>query len=293
MDRRSDPASTASVRGLSAPVAQYWAASTDAVSGGEHRAPVGTGARFASSVAIMAKPFSDWTVLPHGQLMHLEDDVVSVTGFLQMPPMGQVQRRMTIVRLNDRRLVVYSAIALAETEMTEIEAFGTPAYLIVPNAIHRMDVKAWKERYPAMKVVAPKAARARVDEVVPVDLTEVHFADPNVQLITVPGTGEREFALLVHSGSGTTLIVNDLIFNLHNRPGVSGWIFKIIGMTGDEPRLPAPIRMRQVVDKRALKEQFVRWSQMPDLKRIVIAHGDIIADNPGPVLRRIADDLVA
>src|SRR5689334_7630618 len=121
----------------------------------------------------MAKPFSEWTVLPHGRLTRLEDDVVSVTGLLHMPPMGQVERRMTIVRLNDGRLVVYSAIALAETEMSVIEAFGTPAYLIVPSAIHRMDVRGWKDRYPALKVVAPECARTRVEEVVSVDLTEV------------------------------------------------------------------------------------------------------------------------
>jgi hypothetical protein len=189
-------------------------------------------------------------------------------------------------------LVVYSAIALAETEMSVIEAFGTPAYLIVPNAIHRMDVKGWKDRYPALRVVAPEGARARVEEVVSVDLTEVNFGDSNVQLITVPGTGQRELALLYHSSTGTTLILNDLIFNLHNRPGVTGWLFKAIGMTGEEPHLPPLIRMRQVVDKEALREQLVRWSQLPDLKRIVIAHGDIIADNPAPVLRRIADHLV-
>ena len=103
---------------------------------------------------------------------------------------------------------------------------------------------------------------------------------------------KRSLSLLRDRSAGTTLILNDLIFNLHNRPGVTGWLFKAIGMTGDDPHLPPVIRMRQVVDKEALRKQFVRWSQLPDLKRIVIAHGDIIADNPAPVLRRIADDLV-
>src|SRR5437773_1168133 len=117
----------------------------------------------------MARPFREWTVLPHGKLTRLDDNLLSVTGVLQMPPMGDVERRMTIVRLADRRLVVYSAIALDEAEMRAIESFGTPAYLIVPNDIHRMDAKIWKDRYPELKVIAPAAARAKVEKVVRVD----------------------------------------------------------------------------------------------------------------------------
>jgi hypothetical protein len=90
---------------------------------------------------LMAKPFTDWTVLPHGRLQRLDDDLLSVTGTLDMPPMGDVERRMTVVRLHDGRLVVYSAIALDEAEMRALEHFGKPSFLIVPSAIHRLDAK--------------------------------------------------------------------------------------------------------------------------------------------------------
>src|SRR4030095_129706 len=56
----------------------------------------------------MAKPFNAWTVLPHGKLTRLDDRMLSVTGMLHMPPMGDVERRITLVRLRDGRLVVYS-----------------------------------------------------------------------------------------------------------------------------------------------------------------------------------------
>jgi hypothetical protein len=200
---------------------------------------------------------------------------------------------MTVVRLGDGRLVVYSAIALDESEMIELEGFGKLAYLIVPNDIHRMDAQIWKDRYPAMRVIAPAGARAKVEKIVPVDATEVDFGDPRVHFITVPGTGDREGALLVERASGTTLILNDLIFNLTNRPGLSGWLFKTIGMTGDEPHIPPIIAMRQVSDKVALKAQLERWSRLPNLKRILVAHGKMIADEPAKVLGRIAQELVA
>ena len=203
----------------------------------------------------MAKPFSEWTVLPHCKLTPLDYNLLSVTGVLRMPPMGDVDRRMTVVRLFDGRLVVYSAIALDESEMTVLERFGTPAYLIVPSDLHRMDVKIWKDRYPEMTVVAPAAARARVETIVPVDATSVDFGDPAVRFVTVPGTGKREAALVIEMGSGTTLVLTVLIFNMANRPGVGGWAFKTVGLTGDEPHIAPPVRMRQVKDKNALREQ--------------------------------------
>jgi hypothetical protein len=241
----------------------------------------------------MAKPFAEWTVLPHGKLTKLDDNLLTVVGLLRMPPMGDVQRRMTVVRLNDGNSVVYSAICLTEPEMAALESFGPPAYLIVPNDIHRMDVKVWKERYPKLRVIAPAGARAKVEEILPVDATFVDFGDPNLSYITVPGTGEREAALLVQGRDGSTLVLNDVIFNLANRPGLSGWLFKTIGMTGDEPHIPPVVKMRQVKDEAELRAQLERWSRLPQLKRVIISHGDMITEDPAQVLERIAKQLAA
>ncbi len=148
---------------------------------------------------------------------------------MHMPPMGDVERRMTVVRLADGRLVIWSAIALDRSQMQELEAFGSPTYLIVPGDLHRMDAHAWKERYPQLVVITPAAARAKVEEIVHVDATEIDFKDPHVRYLTVPGTGEREAALISRRRSRyDVLVLNDLIFDLANREGLSGWLFKAI-----------------------------------------------------------------
>ncbi len=241
----------------------------------------------------MTKPLREWTVLPHGTLTRLDENLLSVTGLLHMPAMGEVQRRMTLVRLADGRLIVFSAICLDEAEMNALESFGTPAYLIVPNEFHRMDAKVWKDRYPAIKVLAPAGARPKVEEIVHVDATEVDFGDPAVHFVAVPGTREREVALVIETPSGTTLVLNDLIFNLADREGLSGWLFNKLGMTGGGPHLPPVVRMRQVDDKKALRAQLERWSRLPNLQRVIIAHGNIITSDAAQVLSRIADDLAA
>ena len=240
----------------------------------------------------MAKPFTDWTVLPHGKLTPLDDNLLSVTGVLHMP-LGDVERRMTVVRLRDGRSIIYSAIALDEPEMRALESFGRFVFLIVSSDFHRTDVKVWKDLYPDIIVVALVGARERVEKVVPVDFTSIDFGDPAVRFVTVPGTAEQEAALVVETRSGTTLVLCDLIFNLAHRTGISGWLFQMIGLTGDEPHIAAPIRMRHVSNRDALRAQLESWAQIPDLERVIIAHGEIITKDSARVLERIAKDLAA
>jgi len=240
----------------------------------------------------MPKPFTEWTVLPHGKLTRLDDNLLSVTGDLHMP-VGDFPRRMTVVRLHDGRLVVFSAIALDEAEMRALESFGEPSFLVVPNDIHRMDARIWKDRYPAIRVVAPAGVQKQVEEVVAVDDTEPNFGDPQVQFVTVPGTKEREAALVVRTWSGTTLIVNDLIWNMADRPGMGGWLFHVMGFTGKEPRIPAIVELREIKDKLALREQLERWAQLPGLNRIIVSHGNIVSRDAKGVLDRLAESLAA
>src|SRR5437762_11219442 len=105
----------------------------------------------------MPQPHTEWTVLPHGKLTQIEDNILTVTGDIPMP-VGNLTRRMTVVRLRDGRLVIFSPVALDENEMRVIEDFGEPAFLIIPNSHHRLDSKIWKDRYPTIKVITPQGA---------------------------------------------------------------------------------------------------------------------------------------
>ena len=227
-----------------------------------------------------------WEVLPHDMLQRIEDNILTVQGEIKMP-VGNMHRRMTLVRLRDGRLVVFSAIALDENEMIEVEAFGTPAFLIVPNAHHRLDAKIWKDRYPALRVVAPEGAREKVREAVPVDATTVDFGDPDVVFVTVPGTKGQESALEITGPSGITLVLNDIVGNIRGAHGFGGWMLQLMGFAGDAPHVPAPVKLAIVTDKAALAAQLWRWAGMT-LKRIVVSHGEIIDRDCQGELRKLA-----
>jgi hypothetical protein len=240
----------------------------------------------------MTKPMKEWTVLPHGKLTQVDEGLLTVVGELKMP-LAEFPRRMTVVRLDDGRLVIFSAIALDEPEMQQLEAYGEPAFLIVPNDLHRIDAKVWKDRYPELIVVAPPGSRDKVSQVVSVDSDSVDFRDPSVRYLNVLGTEGSEAALIVRRRSGTTLIVNDLIWNLPDQPGLGGWLFHAMGLSGARPIIPFVVKLHSIRDRAAVRHQLQEWSRLNGLHRIIVSHGDIIGSEAPIVLRELANGLAA
>jgi hypothetical protein len=231
-------------------------------------------------MATMPKVYEQWTVTRHHPIEKLEPNLWRVEGMLK-----QIQRCMTIARLGDGRLVIHNAIALDPDEMTELEAWGKPAFLIVPSGMHRMDAKIWKARYPQMLVVCPPRAKSRVQQVVKVDTTEVDFGDPSVRYFIADGTAGREGVLEVHSPGGVTLVFNDLLANMRDQPGFRGRVFRALGFTGPEPKVPAVPRLLLVNDHGALRSHLERLSATPNLQRIIVGHGSLIHQSAAHALR--------
>jgi hypothetical protein len=232
------------------------------------------------------KPNETWKVLPHGDIEQLADNLYTVVGKLPMP-FAETERRMSIVRLEGERLAIYSAIALDEARMAQLEALGAPAFMIVPSAIHRLDAAPWKKRYPDLTVIAPEGARAKISEVVSIDCTSVDLGDPRVELEEVPGTKQRELAMIVETETGKTLIVNDLIFNLPKMGGIAGLGLRVLGFGPGHPSMPKLVRMKLVDDDKAVREQLRRWAELDGLERLIVSHGAPIA-NPRETLLELA-----
>lgn len=238
----------------------------------------------------MSSSHAHWTVLPHGNLFEIDQNILTVIGQIHMP-FTELQRRMTIARLASGKLVVFSAMALDEGGMHAIETYGTPAFLVVPSDKHRLDARIWKDRYPQMQVVAPAGSRKKIEEEVPVDTTDPQFGDPRVQFVTVPGTGQREAALLIHTLNGATLVLNDIVGNIRETSGFGGWFLRTMKFAGDEPQVPRPVKWTMIDDQEALRLQFRRWAELPNLRRILVSHGESIEYQPAEALRDLAHSL--
>lgn len=231
-----------------------------------------------------------WTVLPHGPLTRVDDGIYTVTGEIPMP-LVHLQRRMTVVQVDSNATLIYSAVALDEPGMRMLESLGTPRWLIVPGDAHRLDAKIFKERYPGIRVIAPRGARARVEKALAVDDSDADFNDPNVLFKSVPGTGGHEAALLVRRASGVTLILNDLIGNLRRKGGFEGWLLHVMGFGSDQPQIPTVERFLMIKNKNDLKRQLLSWADSGEITRILMSHGAPIGRDVSGTLRRLAQSL--
>jgi hypothetical protein len=239
----------------------------------------------------MARLNEEWTVQPHGPVERLDDGLITVAGEIVMP-LGRFPRRMTVAALSGGRTAVWSAIPLAEPAMAEIEALGRPAFLVVPGSGHRLDVKPWKKRYPEARVVCAPGAREAVEEAVEVDASGDVLGDAEVRLETVPGTAEKESAMLVRRGGRLTLVVNDIIANVRHPQGVgAGVMARLLGFGVNGPQTPWIVGRFYVKDRAALAGALRRWAAEPSLTRIVVSHGEVIGDNPRGVLETVATEL--
>lgn len=237
----------------------------------------------------MAKAHDTWKVLPHGPLEKLSDRVWRLQGSLEGMPL---QRVMTIARRSDETLVVHNPICVEDGVQAEIERLGTIATLVVPNGWHRLDAKVFHARYPAARVICPPGARAKVTDVVPVTGTYADEpADPNVWFETLDGVRGAEGVMFVRDGSGVTIVLNDILFNMPHRSGVSGFILRHIMASSGGPKLSRIGRWFLAKDKPALKACFERLAATPDLVRIVVSHHEVIASEPGKVLGSVAASL--
>jgi hypothetical protein len=225
--------------------------------------------------------FTEWTVLPHDPIEKLASNLWSVSGTM---PKGN-QRRMTLARLGDGRLVVHNAIALDPGEMKEIDAFGQVAAIVVPNAFHRMDARIWKDRYPNAKVYCPKKATKAVNKVVSVDGDyDAIPQDGGVHAVHLNGMGGAEGVIEVESESGRTLVFNDAILNMQSRGPMMDLMLGPVG----KPSVPRFMRWFMVKDKPAFREHLAKLAA-GGVQRIIVGHGATV-DRDTPA---IVQDLLA
>jgi len=218
----------------------------------------------------MAKPTSEWVVRPHGPLEKLTENLWHVQGTL---PAMSLRRNMAVARLTDGRLVINSPIALEEPLMKQLEAWGRPAYLVIPNRYHRLDLPAYKRRYPELVVLVPRGARATVERVQRADGTFEDFpANETVVLAPLAGIGEQEGVMSVESEDGVTLILGDVVFDMDMKKDLLGFVFLKLMGAAPGPRVHRLFKLQVVKDRPALRRELERLADTPRLNRLIVAH---------------------
>jgi hypothetical protein len=221
----------------------------------------------------MAKAPSEWKVLSHEPIVKLSDNLLWVRGAL---PGMSLKRVMVVVRMAEGRLLIHNGIALDEGSMTEIERFGTPAFLVVPSGGHRLDAPAYKARYPDLRVFAPSGAREKVERMLCVDGSYEDFPPSDVaRFERLNGVADAEGVLVVRSSDGVSVVLNDCMFNMDTKRDPLGWLFTTAFASAPGPRVSRLAKLAIIKDKKALRADFERLAALPDLTRVIVAHEKI------------------
>jgi hypothetical protein len=213
-----------------------------------------------------------WKVLPHGPLEQLADRLWLCTGSLEAMP---IPRNMVIYRLDDGRLLIHSAVCVDEARLAEITALGEPTWLLVPNQGHRLDAKAWKARFPHLQVICPRNARAKVEEVLPVEaVCEDELPPLGITCLVPPGFKDAyELIYDVPVHGGRALVVNDVLGNGQKMPGFKGMLFGLLGTPGGGLGRPRIVSLAFGKDRASFKPFVEQLAARDDLVALTVSHG--------------------
>lgn len=226
-----------------------------------------------------------WIVPSHGKFEKLEPDLWCVQADLN--GWSKMRRRMFIARLGDGRLAFMNGIPLDEPSMRELEDWGAPAFLMVPTGMHRLDIAAFRARFPKIYLLTSASFHDKVARVAPVDGGwELFPRDGRVRLVELRGA-RGEIALRV---GGTLCFPGDVFMNVPDFGGIERFLWRTLGSIGG-PRITPIAKMFVVGDRKTLRDELMKLSSEPELERIVPCHGDAVRLDVRGVLRRAAASL--
>lgn len=206
-------------------------------------------------------------------LRALDNDLWCLDADLRIQAGFHLPIRMTVIRLADGGLWLHSPIAIDDATAAELAALGPVRHIVAPSRLHHLFAAAACERWPTATLHAPagladKQPALRIGRALAED-----GRWPELTIVAIAGAPKIDEHVFLHRPSGT-LIVTDLLFNVHAVPGLmSPWILRMVGAW---KRLAQSRIWRSMVKDRAAASASARRVIDLEFSRLVPAHGEVI-----------------
>ena len=184
--------------------------------------------------------------------------------------------RMSVVRLSDSSVWVWSPVALTEELASEVEAIGPVHYIVSPNKIHHLFLSDWVDRWPDARLYAPPGlARKKPSLHFHAELGDEPADEwaTEIDQVIFRGSFAMEEVAFFHRPSKTAIIC-DLIQRFPESM-MSGWkgmlmrMNNLVGKHGSTPREWRASFLRHE-PARAARDKVLGWNA----ERLLIAHGE-------------------
>ena len=197
--------------------------------------------------------------------------------------------RMTVIRV-DGGLFIHSPTQLVPSLKQEIEAIGSPRWLIAPNRIHYWWIPDWRAAFPAAEVYLAPRVREQAGQRIAFDgraLVADHGYPWDGDLETLPIAGSLMTEVEFFHRASRTLVLTDLIENFE--PAKLGILMRALtwlgGVQHPNGSMPRDMRLTFSAHRVALKvavERMIAWNP----ERIIFAHGKWYERDGAAQLRR-------
>lgn len=180
--------------------------------------------------------------------------------------------RMTVLAC-EGGVAIVSPIAIDDALAEAIDALGPVRYLLAPNLLHHMHLQSASKRYPEAKVLgAPGLATKRSDLRFDGELGDGEIT-PELESHLVRGADKLSEVVFFHRPS-KTLVVTDLVFNIHGARGMSGLVLSMLSRALGKVEQSRLLRW-MTKDRAAAGKSVDTLLDLP-FERLVMAHGNVV-----------------
>ena len=206
----------------------------------------------------------------------IAEGIWQITGSLDYP----LKRNMTVVRLTDNSLLLYSVIALQADTLAKLDGLGKVTAIVVPSKNHTMDLAFYRARYPAAKVYANAVTKPTHGPAADVDASQA-LKTGRVIAKLVPGFKIDELYLEINIQGKTTLCVCDALAGANSyKSGLMAAIAKkLMGVSGGVFGVARIVKIAYIKKGPVFKDWLTELSRRPEIQRILVAHGDPLMNN--------------
>jgi hypothetical protein len=193
--------------------------------------------------------------------------------------------RMTVIHLPGGGLWIHSPVRLEPGIRAAVDALGPVRFLVAPNLMHHLHMKAWAAAYPEARVVALAGLRRKQPELrIDVELTDTPDAGyaEVIRQQWMHGIPKVEEFAFLHRPS-RTLLLTDVAFHIRES---SSWLTRTyLRLSGTYGKLAPTLLLKSLVkDRSALRtslESVLSW----DFERVVVCHGVVLEHGGREALR--------
>ncbi|REK61601.1 MAG: DUF4336 domain-containing protein [Bacteroidetes bacterium] len=198
--------------------------------------------------------------------------------------------RMTVIRLNNRKLLLHSPVKISDGLLGAIRELGEVGFIVTPNNFHGLFVEEWRKEFPDAKYFTAKELKRNDNSSFSLSSITSKELSPDVEIIKIEGAPKVNEYAFIHKASNT-LILTDLAFNIG--ANVSFWSKIFFRLNGAFNKFgPTRLMKTMIADPAALSAS-IEGILAFEINRIIVSHGDILEENARFALKEAFRDLDA